>query len=486
MITRLAFPEHWYADAIARTGEYAALKPHAVAFDGAGNMRLVVPGWMTTHFGKLALPAYDEPLYHRVTKVGGFRIAGQAHYSLTSLELVGTWQSRPQSIGTSPAIYNRDGELLLSQGGGVGVNGYRYISPLTGKPVTGDDTYGPLHGLNEHTDLSDAQDGSLVVGQSNDKVFNFQCPPDSCVVWVEGKHRLIEPGDVGKCRFIRADRDGDYFAFALWKENFGSVIIWMHIDDLRTRPIVEIAAQTPPPASPPKPPAPPATPKEPSVFEPIRFPATAQRILYALYDRYRNLAHGTEEQRRELTGIIARQVRFNLGSKYGWKSSSGVPSKDSIAYRDGAVIHAWDLFNGATREPNDAPMSVDISTQTFIEVEPVDVLGGAATPTPTTPPTTPPSQPTGAQGGATLDAQIAALQYSVGVLTARIQAQNDVIANLPRGGGGGDINGMRIALRCRDNSKLVSADFDRNSEGPLHANRDIAGSWETFTIERQP
>jgi hypothetical protein len=102
-------------------------------------------------------------------------------------------------------------------------------------------------------------------------------------------------------------------------------------------------------------------------------------ITAALYKRHTHLAKGTDDQRRELTKMIAEQVVFEFpNAEFGWKSAEKgrPPSKDAIAQKQPTGrIFAWDLFNGTTREPIPGGLWHDITTQHFIEVEPVDHLG---------------------------------------------------------------------------------------------------------------
>lgn len=141
----------WYADSLT-TGEYASL---------------VTGKRLETHAGELALPPGDEPLWVAITRVGGFKVAGQGHYSPNTWLWDGAWSKRPQACGTSPVIFDRGGAIHISDcGPGVGAQGWTYVAP-DGHLVTGDAAYGPKNGLTQYTDLSDAQDGSLMVGQGH-------------------------------------------------------------------------------------------------------------------------------------------------------------------------------------------------------------------------------------------------------------------------------------------------------------------------------
>jgi hypothetical protein len=109
------------------------------------------------------------------------------------------------------------------------------------------------------------------------------------------------------------------------------------------------------------------------------------QIVKTLYSRNRPLADGTDDQRRQLVMLIAQQVAFEYGSTWGTKRADpGRPlSKDAIAHTPlGGTLLAWDLFNGATRVPFDNPSSIDISSQVFVTVTPVDHLKDTTVPVP--------------------------------------------------------------------------------------------------------
>lgn len=121
-------------------------------------------------------------------------------------------------------------------------------------------------------------------------------------------------------------------------------------------------------------------------------PVASQRlvdIVNALYQQHEGLATGNDDDRRQLTLMMAEQARFDLGPHYGTKraDSGRPPSKDAIAYMDtDGKLYAWDWQNGATREPqiHVGDPAGDISDQVFIKVSPVDHLQGTSpTPSPT-------------------------------------------------------------------------------------------------------
>jgi len=114
----------------------------------------------------------------------------------------------------------------------------------------------------------------------------------------------------------------------------------------------------------------------------MQLPETVQTIVDSLYARFHDLAHGTDDQRRELTRKICEQSRFTMGTEYGWKKSAEghPPSKDVLAKRGGAELIGWDLFNGDTRVPNHLPESISLAGQIFIEVSPIDHLNAGNPP----------------------------------------------------------------------------------------------------------
>jgi hypothetical protein len=124
----------------------------------------------------------------------------------------------------------------------------------------------------------------------------------------------------------------------------------------------------------------------------MQFPARGQQIVEAFYALHTDLAQGSDDDRRELTLMIAEQIRFELGAMWGTKSAGPgrPPSKDSIAFLTGDDrMLGWDWQNGVTREPWPAGEMTDITGQMFIAVAPVDRLGG------TMPPPDPPPPGTG-------------------------------------------------------------------------------------------
>ena len=128
----------------------------------------------------------------------------------------------------------------------------------------------------------------------------------------------------------------------------------------------------------------------------MRFPDTGITITKALYMVYRDLARGSDDDRRRLTKMMAEQMCFALGPRWGTKRADPgrPPSKDSLAFNsmDGQLWN-FDWQNGSTREPNEASEMEDITGQVFMAVAPVDHLTltspGPSPPAPAPPPVHP-------------------------------------------------------------------------------------------------
>lgn len=120
----------------------------------------------------------------------------------------------------------------------------------------------------------------------------------------------------------------------------------------------------------------------------MTYPARVQQIVNALCTKYPDLVVGDDDARRLLIRKIAEQIAFELGPAWGTKASSPTnpPSKDAIALQENGALYAWDLINGASRQPNQFPESMTITGQYFIAVTPTDHLGVQSAPsTPETP-----------------------------------------------------------------------------------------------------
>jgi hypothetical protein len=120
----------------------------------------------------------------------------------------------------------------------------------------------------------------------------------------------------------------------------------------------------------------------------MRFPQRAHEIVVALYNLNKDLANGTDNERRALTMKDAQTICFELGKKWGTKRADSTRplSKDSIAFDDweNHILWSFDWQNGSTREPLPIGEMKDISGQLFVPVGPINHLSG--TPVPITTP----------------------------------------------------------------------------------------------------
>lgn len=117
-------------------------------------------------------------------------------------------------------------------------------------------------------------------------------------------------------------------------------------------------------------------------------PTPVQDIVKELWRRNKHLSEvkpdgtrSSDEQRRSLMKMIAEQTVFSMGAEYGMKSVGvgSTPSKDTLARLRSAgtmQMDAWDLFNGTTLEPNEAPDSFLLTDQIFVPVPPINHLAG--------------------------------------------------------------------------------------------------------------
>lgn len=138
-------------------------------------------------------------------------------------------------------------------------------------------------------------------------------------------------------------------------------------------------------------------------FAQAQLPSRVDAIVQQLYQANRALAEGNDNQRRQLTRMIAEQVTCELGPTWGWKSASPdrPPSKDAIARHGGnpfaGPLDGWDLFDGNTRRPIPGGIYHDLtrpSRQHFIAVAHIDHLNiGCNSPIPPPPPPPPPQPP---------------------------------------------------------------------------------------------
>ncbi len=105
----------------------------------------------------------------------------------------------------------------------------------------------------------------------------------------------------------------------------------------------------------------------------------AAAVIDSMYEKFKSLAHGTDDQRRELTRKIIQQLVFEFPSRgYGWKSAGRgrPPSKDAIAIVVGGHLYGWDWQNGGSRkrQVQAGSRSENLAGQVFIPVGGVNHL----------------------------------------------------------------------------------------------------------------
>lgn len=188
--------------------------------------------------------------------------------------------------------------------------------------------------------------------------------------------------------------------------------------------------------APPKP-IPVPAPAPPPMLQPKALPADVHAIAVALYERNKDLANGSDDQRRVLQQKVCETVRARKGPSWGWKSNHGIGianSTDAIAELPDGVfrknerqpLYMWDLFNGTTRKPNQLPLMSDADhvEQFFVPVLPIDhledVVDGHPEEKPKDTPIPPPFDPVPLLSAiANLTAQIDGLRIKVRELAER-------------------------------------------------------------------
>lgn len=227
-MTRIELPGAWYADCLP-SGEWAVLFPSSR---------------VGTHAGPVDLPnAFDQPLFLRCTNVGGFKLAGQGSISGAAYLYDGTWHNTGTTHGTSPCIFDADGELEVATPA-QGSQGYRYVD-ASGVLVTGDDTYDSTRRVGQELGLSKIWEytnyGNVTIGQG--EAYALAITPFG--------RKILEPGD---CRFIRFTRVGDRCAVAIVKQvERKAVLFWFDVNELASLPDEGGVVVEPPPPPPPPP-----------------------------------------------------------------------------------------------------------------------------------------------------------------------------------------------------------------------------------------
>lgn len=263
-MNRLPIPGCWYLDSLP-TGEYAAILPFQKQ--------------VQTHQGLVPYPSDppDEPLWLVVSNRPVFRFMGQGHDTGWTWEWSATvrqWNMHEKCCGVWALIYGAHGERLIAQcAPPTGSQGYRYIAP-DGRPVPGDETIAIRHGLNEWTDLSLAQDGSILVGQDHEG--------RGAAVWADGHLRLLHRA--GATFNVRSKYDPaiDVVSVSFYTVESDGIqgwIYWLSLAELRAlppAPSVDAPPALPTPVpNPPVPLPPPANPVPPHHPNPPPVPPAA-------------------------------------------------------------------------------------------------------------------------------------------------------------------------------------------------------------------
>lgn len=215
-------------------GDYLPSGLFAVSVPGSGLM---------TEHGLIPLPAGETALRYPALGSRG-QISCQPQATVR-----GAWVWDPANPGwtTDPRIpaspngqiYDINDFLWINSLGSsyAGSNGYRYVQPLTNIVISGDATYAQRNLVAEWTDLSTAQDGSLLIGYAQWTT--------ACIVWDGTHHWLIEP--LGNHSRVRAHRAGDMISVAVMTDT-GCALWSFTVAEISQLPIFE--QTTPPPIGP--------------------------------------------------------------------------------------------------------------------------------------------------------------------------------------------------------------------------------------------
>lgn len=203
----------------------------------------------------------------------------------------------------------------------------------------------------------------------------------------------------------------------------------------------------------------------------MNLPDFAYKNVVDLYNVHRNLALGSDDERRLLTKMIVEQTTFDDPSG-GWghkAEKGGPPSKDTMGNFHGGLI-AWDLFNGSTRAPNPSPLgsfNLNAATQEVRPLAPVDHLmhstGGGGD--------------DGDTGIDELDDRVEALEREVKALSEQVSFLTATML----------MDGSKVALQT-DNGKYITAEGGggkKADQQPLATDRTNANAWETYTIHKK-
>lgn len=207
----------------------------------------------------------------------------------------------------------------------------------------------------------------------------------------------------------------------------------------------------------------------------MNLPDYAYRNVVDLYNLHKDLANGTDDQRRQLTAMIVEQTTFDQPTaQWGHKAEKGGPvSKDTMGKVEAGILIAWDLFNGTTRAPNPSPMpsfTLNSATQELRYYIGVNHLNHGGT----TPP--PPDSNLQEQIDA-LKAEVDALETTVNELKHTSVVDSDAITLQT-----GDTDNY---LTAEGGGGKTATQGKPGTTGPLATNRTTPGGWETWVIKRR-
>jgi len=128
----------------------------------------------------------------------------------------------------------------------------------------------------------------------------------------------------------------------------------------------------------------------------MEFPDRARTIVNTLWSQHRELAAGDAEAQRELTRMIAEQIAFDLGPRWGVKAAGpGRPQGPSELAYDAPPLYIWRWSDGDGHvtgiigaplpDPLLEPLD-QTAGQVFLKVDPIDHLGALADTRPQGPP----------------------------------------------------------------------------------------------------
>lgn len=302
----IPIPNSWWCDALT-DGSYAALSLDELT--------------LHTHLGDIPTPNGRGPLSLRITTYNDvFRVVGQAQDVDATQEYTDKfgWISAPPGpFGVSGCIYNNNGTLFIATAqSGIGVNGWRYVTP-DNVLVTGDATYfSPTLHINQFTILPNG----FVVGQNNEG----DQPDGLVVVTTDGVKRMIWVGTIGECPRATADAQGNVaLAFYTLNNGTNAYIVQTTYSELQALPPLAAPPIPPDPPVPPIPPDPPVPPIPPQ--PPVGGPMQSDLSISSLGD-LTTLTEVPHPAGQGLVGLRTAEGKYKCWWNGEWQS----PDRDSM------------------------------------------------------------------------------------------------------------------------------------------------------------